>query len=57
MPVIYLETNIFAPIEKTFDLARSVDLHKLSAAATNERAIGGLTSGLLEMGQTCYLES
>ena len=52
MPIIYLETRIFAPIETVFDLARSVDIHKSSAAATNERVIEGKTSGLLEIGET-----
>jgi hypothetical protein len=30
MTEIYLETRIIAPIEVCFDLARSIDLHKVS---------------------------
>lgn len=51
MPVIELTTEIRAPIERTFDLARSVDLHMDSTAHTGERAIAGVTSGLMALGQ------
>ena len=47
MPVIELTTLISAPIERVFDLARSLDLHMASTARTGERAVGGVTSGLL----------
>ena len=47
MPKIELITMINAPIERCFDLARSIDLHKLSTAGTNEEAIAGITSGLI----------
>ena len=52
MPKINLTTTIEAPIERVFDLARSIDLHKLSTKKTNEEAIGGKTSGLIELGET-----
>lgn len=52
MPVIKLETKINAPIERVFDLARSIDLHTKSASASNEEAIGGRTSGLIELDET-----
>ncbi len=52
MPVINLETTINAPITRVFDLARSIDLHKTSAIGTNEEAIEGKTSGLIEFGET-----
>ena len=52
MPEIKLETIIDAPIERVFDLARSIDLHKLSTKGTNEEAINGKTSGLIELGET-----
>lgn len=35
-----------------FDLSRSIDLHKLSTAQTNEEAISGVTSGLIGLNQT-----
>lgn len=51
MPVIELTTVIVAPIGRCFDLARSVDLHKLSTEGTDEEAIAGVTSGLIGAGQ------
>lgn len=52
MPLIQLTTVINAPIERCFDLARSIDLHKLSTGNTNEEAIAGVTSGLIGIGET-----
>ena len=52
MPKINLTTTIEAPIERVFDLARSIDLHKLSTKKTNEEAVGGKTSGLIKLGET-----
>lgn len=51
MPSIELTTVINAPIERCFDLARSIDLHKLSTKGTREEAIAGVTSGLIEKDQ------
>ena len=51
MPLIELTTVINAPIERCFDLARSIDLHKLSTEETREEAIAGVTSGLIGEGQ------
>ena len=47
MPVIKLETVINAPVEICFDLSRSIDLHIISTAKTNEIAIAGVTKGLI----------
>ena len=47
MPKIDLVTVIHAPIERCFDLARSIDLHKLSTPGTDEKAIAGVTTGLI----------
>ena len=49
MPVIKLETFIEAPAEICFDLSRDVDIHMSSTEGTNERAIAGVTSGLMEL--------
>src|SRR5437867_5475060 len=57
MPIIYLETMMDAPIERCFDVARSIDLHQGSAAKTSERAIAGVTSGLIGPGQTVTWEA
>jgi len=51
VPVIELTTEVRAPIERTFDLSRSVELHMASTAHTSERAVAGVTSGLLGIGQ------
>lgn len=52
MPLIELTTAIKAPIEVVFDLARSIDLHSESTSHTQEKAIDGRTSGLIELGET-----
>jgi len=52
MPVIQLQTVINAPINVVFDLSRSIDLHKISTAHTNEQAIAGKTSGLISMSES-----
>jgi len=52
MPTILLETNINAPIERCFDLARSIELHQDGAGKTREQAIEGVTSGLINLGET-----
>jgi ligand-binding SRPBCC domain-containing protein len=51
MPVIELTTFILAPADRVFDLARSVDLHLASTADSGERAVAGVTSGLLGPGE------
>ena len=52
MPKIELTTGINAPIEKVFDLARSINLHMESTKHTGEQAIAGKTSGLIGLGET-----
>jgi len=52
MPVLTLLTTINAPIQIAFNLSRSIDLHKISTAHTNEEAIAGITSGLINMGES-----
>lgn len=49
MPTIELKTKINAPIERCFLLSLSVDLHQLSTQETNERAIAGVTKGLMKL--------
>ncbi|HEX3716927.1 MAG TPA: SRPBCC family protein [Verrucomicrobiae bacterium] len=57
MPVIQLSTSIAAPPERVFDLARSIDAHQQSAEDTRERAIAGVTSGLIDMGDEVTWEA
>ncbi|MFD2602509.1 SRPBCC family protein [Flavobacterium suzhouense] len=52
MPIIKLQTTINAPVKVVFDLSRSIDLHKISTAQTNEEAIAGTTSGLIGLDET-----
>jgi ligand-binding SRPBCC domain-containing protein len=52
MPKIEFFTTINAPIQKVFDLARSIDLHMESTKQTGEQAIAGKTSSLIELGET-----
>lgn len=52
MPRIVVETKLNAPIERCFDLSRSIDLHKISTEHTNEEAIDGVTSGLINLDES-----
>lgn len=52
MPTIVLTTKINAPIERVFDLARDIDLHKATTTETKEEAIAGRTKGLMELHET-----
>ncbi|MFO0756580.1 MAG: SRPBCC family protein [Byssovorax sp.] len=57
MPLIVLETKIAAPIERCFDLARSVEAHVGSTSKTKERAVAGVTSGLMGLGDEVTWEA
>jgi ligand-binding SRPBCC domain-containing protein len=57
MSRVELELFIAAPIEKVFDLARDVDAHVASTPGTDERVVGGKTSGLLELGDEVTWEA
>ncbi|MEM7245755.1 MAG: SRPBCC family protein [Acidobacteriota bacterium] len=57
MPIIELSLQVRAPIERVFDLSRSVDLHVVSTAATRERPVAGVTSGLMELDDTVTWEA
>ncbi|MET3695847.1 hypothetical protein SAMN05877753_102624 [Bacillus oleivorans] len=57
MPVIRHQTYINAPIHICFDLARNVEVHTKTTSNTKERAIGGVTKGLLEAGDMVTWEA
>jgi len=57
MAIIQLSTPIAAPPERVFDLARSVDAHQQSAGNTHERAVAGVTRGLIGMGDEVTWEA
>jgi ligand-binding SRPBCC domain-containing protein len=51
---IELSTRIAAPLERVFDLARSIDAHVASTPGTDERPVEGVgkkTRGLMELGE------
>jgi ligand-binding SRPBCC domain-containing protein len=52
MSKIHLTTFIAAPIERVFNLSRSINLHKISTAKTKEDAIAGVTTGLINLDET-----
>lgn len=57
MPLIELKTAIQAPVDRVFDLARSIDAHITSTEGIGERAVGGRTSGLIELDETVTWEA
>ena len=57
MPIIKLETQINAPIDRVFDLARSIDAHMASTKGSKEKAVLGRTSGLIQDGETVTWEA
>ncbi len=57
MPLITIRTIINADMETCFDLARNIDFHKQSLAHSNEKAIAGKTSGLIELGESVTWEA
>jgi ligand-binding SRPBCC domain-containing protein len=57
VPNIRLKTYISAPIEKCFDLSRDLDVHMASAGPTRERAVAGVTSGMVELGDEITWEA
>lgn len=52
-----ITTNIHAPIDTCFDLARDIGFHVPSLAHTNERAVAGRTDGLIELSETVTWEA
>ena len=52
MPRIELVTLVEAPPDRVFDLARSIDLHALGQARHGEKAVAGVTRGLIGMGES-----
>ena len=65
MTTIHLITKIKAPIQTVFDVSRDIDVHLRSTFQSNEKAIAGRTSGLIELNETvtwrgkhfgCYLK-
>ena len=52
MTTINLTTKIKAPKQIVFDASRNIDIHQQSASPTNEKAISGVISGLINFNET-----
>ncbi|GGH68676.1 ligand-binding SRPBCC domain-containing protein [Filimonas zeae] len=52
MAYIQLKTFIQAPAQLCFDLSRSIDLHTQGMQHTEEKAVAGVTSGLIGPGES-----
>ena len=52
MTRIKIRTKINAPIQTVFDISRDIGVHEKSASPTNETAIDGITSGLINYNET-----
>lgn len=57
MKEIILETLIKAPIERVFNLARDIDFHQESMKGSGERAVLGVTTGLIGQGEEVTWEA
>jgi hypothetical protein len=52
MTTIHLTTIIKAPKQIVFDVSRNIDIHQQSAASSREKAIAGVTAGLINLNET-----
>lgn len=52
-----MKSEIQAPVEKCFDLARSIDIHMDSVSHTQERAVAGVTKSLIGLHQKVTWEA
>ena len=52
MTTIHLTTKINAPQKTIFDASRNIDIHQLSASKSNEKAIAGVMTGLINLNET-----
>lgn len=52
MTTINLTTKINATKQIVFDASRNIDIHQKSASESKEKAIAGITSGLINLNET-----
>ncbi len=57
MPLIQLKIYIKAPVETVFNLSRDIDVHTRSVSNSRERAVAGVTSGLIGLGEQVTWEA
>lgn len=55
--ILRIVTEIAASVETCFDLSRSIDLHLESMLASDERAVAGVKSGLIGLGEEVTWEA
>ncbi|GGK69959.1 SRPBCC family protein [Rufibacter glacialis] len=46
---LFTPTLIQAPVERCFDLSRSIDLHILSTHQTDAKAVAGVVAGMIDL--------
>ncbi|PZD97330.1 cell division protein [Paenibacillus sambharensis] len=58
MAYVHKEIFVTAPIEACFDAARNIEIHSQTVwKHTRERAVGGVTAGLIGNGETVTFEA
>ncbi|HEY3782657.1 MAG TPA: SRPBCC family protein [Fimbriimonadaceae bacterium] len=57
MPIVRVETLIDASPTVCFDLARDVDVHVQTTGRSGERAVAGVTSGKMGLGDSVTFEA
>src|SRR5262245_5402332 len=57
MTMVRQVTRIAAPLETAFDAARDIDIHVKTGAPNGERAVGGVTHGLIGAGEEVTFET
>ncbi len=57
MPIIKIKIIVKAPIERVFDLARCINLHEATMLKHNEKAVAGVTEGLINLGEIVTWEA
>ena len=57
MNKIEFNTHIKAPVDRCFDLARSIEFHKISVKPIQEESVAGCTKGLIGYNQHALLQS
>lgn len=57
MPLLTIRSQIAAAPQRCFELSRSIDLHIESMMASRERAVAGVTSGLIGPGEEVSWEA
>ncbi|HET9055598.1 MAG TPA: SRPBCC family protein [Chitinophagaceae bacterium] len=57
MHTIHITSVIHAPVERVFNLSRNLDLHKKSMECNKEKAIDGVTGGLINLNESVTWEA